>query len=172
MFLSAISNRFRHACRATIARSAPVVAASLVIAAAIDPAIAAGCAFAPQGEGRVTEVIDARSFRLEDGRDVSLIGIEPVSTIDPKANRAAALAAIVGGHEVTLRGDDDTPDRYGRQPAFVFVGSSDTPVQATLLAQGAALLAATVTDKEGAATLAAAEASGSGNGESGPIRPS
>ena len=165
MFLSAISNQFRGARRATIALTIPVIAASFVIAASlmiaatIDPAIAAGCAFAPQGEGRVTEVIDARSFRLEDGRDVSLIGIEPVPAIDTNANRAAALAAIIGGHEVTLRGDDDTPDRYGRQPAFVFIGSSDIPVQATLLAQGAALLAATVTDKECAATLAAAEAS-------------
>jgi endonuclease YncB( thermonuclease family) len=165
MFLSAITNQFRGARRATIALSgfviaaSPVIAASLVIAAAIDPAVAAGCAFAPQGEGRVTEVIDGRSFRLDDGRDVSLIGIEPVSTTDTKANRTAALAAIIGGHEVTLRGDDDTPDRYGRQPAFVFIDSSGTPVQATLLAQGAALVAATLADKECAATLAAAEAS-------------
>jgi endonuclease YncB( thermonuclease family) len=133
-----------------------VITASLAIAAAIDPAIAAGCVFAPQGEGRVTDVIDARSFRLEDGRDVSLIGIEPAST-GTKANRSAALAAIIGHHDVTLRGDDDTPDRYGRQPAFVFIDSSETPVQAELLAQGAALVAATVTDKECAATLAAAE---------------
>jgi endonuclease YncB( thermonuclease family) len=159
MFLSAISNQFRRASRATIALTIPVIAASLVSAATIDPAIAAGCVFAPQGEGRVTEVIDARSFRLEDGRDVSLIGIEPVPAIDTSTNRAAALAAIIGGHEVTLRGDDDTPDRYGRQPAFVFIGSSGIPVQATLLAQGMALLAATVTDKACAATLAAAEAS-------------
>jgi len=126
------------------------------------PAVAAGCAFAPQGEGRVTDIIDARSFRLQDGRDVSLIGIEPASTADTKANRAAALAAIIAGRDVTLRGDDDTPDRYGRQPAFVFLDSPDTSeqvsVQAALLAQGAALVAATVTDKDCAATLAAAEA--------------
>jgi endonuclease YncB( thermonuclease family) len=156
MLLSAIMNQFRYARRATIALS------GFVIVAAIDPAIAAGCAFAPQGEGHVTEIIDARSFRLEDGRDVSLIGIEPVSTTDTKASRTAALAAIIGGHQVTLRGDDDTPDRYGRQPAFVFLDSSDTSVQvsvqAELLAQGAALVAATVTDKDCAETLAAAEA--------------
>ena len=83
------------------------------------------------------------------------------------------MSAIIAGHDVTLRGDDDTPDRYGRQPAFVFLDSSDTPVQATLLAQGAALVAATVTDKDCAATLAAAEAAArTQNGESGPIRPS
>jgi endonuclease YncB( thermonuclease family) len=146
----------------------------LLLVAAIDPAIAAGCAFAPQGEGRVTEIIDARSFRLEDGRDVILAGIEPVASDDArtnektseKTNRMAALSAIVAGHEVTLRGDDDTPDRYGRQPAFVFLDSSDKPeqvpeqasVQVALLAQGAALVAATVADKDCAATLAAAEA--------------
>jgi endonuclease YncB( thermonuclease family) len=144
-------------------RPATLVLGGLLLVAAAEPAIAAGCSFAPQGDGRVTEIVDARSFRLEDGRDVSLIGIEPGSTADTKTNRTAALAAIIGGHTVTLRGDDDTPDRYGRQPAFVFLDSSDTSeqvsVQATLLAQGAALVAATVTDKECAATLAAAEAS-------------
>jgi endonuclease YncB( thermonuclease family) len=158
MFLSAITNQFCVARRAAIALTSLLIAAALVIAAAITPAVAAGCAFAPQGEGRVTEVIDGRSFRLDDGRDVSLIGIEPVVSTDSTASRTAALAAIVAGHEVTLRGDDDTPDRYGRQPAFVFVDSSDTPVQTALLAQGAALVAATVTDKACAATLAAAEA--------------
>jgi endonuclease YncB( thermonuclease family) len=119
------------------------------------PAIAAGCAFAPQGEGRVAEVIDARSFRLADGREVRLAGIEPVAAA--KAGDATALAAIVAGREVTLRGDDDTPDRYGRQPAFVFADGSETPVQAQLLEQGEALAAATVTDRDCAAQLASAE---------------
>jgi endonuclease YncB( thermonuclease family) len=140
------------------ARTAAVTLAGLLLLTALDPAIAAGCAFAPQGEGRVTEITDARSFRLADGRDVILAGIEPVTGSDSKTNQTAALAAIIAGHDVTLSGNDDMPDRYGRQPAFVFVDSSDTPVQAQLLAQGAALVAATVTDKDCAATLAAAEA--------------
>ena len=96
----------------------PVIAAS--------PAIAAGCAFEPQGEGRVAAVIDARSFRLQDGREVRLAGIEPVA----EKRAASALSAIIAGREVTLRGEDDTPDRYGRQPAFVYLVSSETPVQA------------------------------------------
>jgi hypothetical protein len=57
-----------------------------------------------------------------------------------------------------LRGDDDTPDRYGRQPAFVFLPPSETLVQDELLAQGEALVSATVADKECAAVLLAAEA--------------
>jgi endonuclease YncB( thermonuclease family) len=139
------------------ARGAAITLSSLLLTAVLDPAIAAGCAFAPQGEGRVAEVIDARSFRLADGRDVILAGIEPVTSSD-KPSQAVALAAVIAGHDVTLGGSDDMPDRYGRQPAFVFLDSSDTSVQAQLLAQGAALVAATVTDKDCAAALAAAEA--------------
>jgi hypothetical protein len=101
-------------------------------------------------------VIDTRSFCLEDGREVRLAGIEPVAA--EKSNNTSALSAILAGREVTLSGQDDTPDRYGRQPAFVFVDRSETPVQAQLLAQGEALVSATVADKDCAAILTAAEA--------------
>jgi endonuclease YncB( thermonuclease family) len=130
----------------------------LMIVATARPVIAAGCSFEAQGEGRVAAVIDARTFRLEDGREVRLAGIEPIAS--QQSSRIPALSAIVTGREVTLRGQDDTPDRYGRQPAFVFLASSDTPVQALLLAQGEALVSATVTDKECASVLTAAEATG------------
>jgi endonuclease YncB( thermonuclease family) len=124
------------------------------------PAIAAGCAFEAQGEGRVAAVIDARTFRMEDGREVRLAGIEPVysekAAAEPSADRTSALAGIVTGHEVTLAGEDDTPDRYGRQPAFVYLDHSDTLVQGLLLAQGDALVSATVTNKDCASALAAA----------------
>jgi hypothetical protein len=62
------------------------------------------------------------------------------------------------GREVKLRGDDDTPDRYGRQPAFVFLVPAETLVQGELLGQGEALVSVTVADKECAALLMAAEA--------------
>ena len=133
---------------------------ALAVAAA-GPAIAAGCAFEAQGEGRVAAVIDARTFRLQDGREVRLAGIEPVYSRKPAAEPAArtsALAAIVTGHEVTLAGEDDTPDRYGRQPAFVFLDHSDTLVQSLLLAQGDALVSDTVTNRDCASVLTAAEA--------------
>jgi endonuclease YncB( thermonuclease family) len=130
----------------------------MLVASAFSPAIAAGCAFEPQGEGRVAAVVDARSFRLEDGREVRLAGIEPVVSEKTNANRGAALAAIVAGREVTLSGEDDAPDRYGRQPALVFLAPSGDLVQGLLLAQGEALVSTTVTDKECAAVLTAAEA--------------
>ena len=64
-----------------------------MLAAAVSPAVAAGCAFEAQGEGRVAAVIDARTFRLEDGREVRLAGIEPV--VDRAiGDRTSALAAI------------------------------------------------------------------------------
>ena len=152
-------------------RAATALCASvfmIVLMAASGSADAAGCAFEAQGEGHVAGVIDARTFRLADGREIRLAGIEPVVPEKATANRASALAAILAGRDVTLHGDDDTPDRYGREPAFVFLNSSGTPpaeappaetlVQAELLAQGEALVSATVTDRACAAVLMAAEA--------------
>ncbi len=135
---------------------AAVSTCSLMLVVATGPAAAAGCAFEPQGEGRVVEIVDARTFRLADGREVVLAGIEPVVT--EKATRRSALSAILAGRDVTLRGEDDTPDRYGRQPAFVFLASSETLVQGQLLAQGEALFSGAVTDKDCASVLMAAEA--------------
>ena len=119
---------------------------------------AAPCSFEAQGEGRVAAVIDARSFRLSDGREIKLAGIEPVST--DSARRTAALSAIVAGRGVMLHGADDAPDRYGRQTAFAFVAGDANSVQATLLAQGEAFFAADIPDKDCAAALLAAEAAG------------
>jgi endonuclease YncB( thermonuclease family) len=137
---------------------AAVIVPFILLLTAIRPASAAGCAFEPQGEGRVAAVIDARSFRLDDGREVLLAGIEPVAA--EVADRMAALAAIIAGRDVTLHGQDDTPDRYGRQPAIVLLAGSDESVQAQLLAQGEALVSGTVTDKDCASILSTAEAAG------------
>ena len=50
-----------------------MTACALAIAACIGRAEAAGCNFEIQGEGRVTAVVDARSLRLDDGREVARI---------------------------------------------------------------------------------------------------
>src|SRR4051812_21289943 len=122
-------------------------------AAGSAPAAASACGFEPQGEGRVSAIIDARSFRMEDGREVRLAGIEAVT------DDTAALASLVAGRSVTLHGETDAPDRYGRQPAFVFLDEADRTVQGMLLEQGAALASGTVADKVCAGELAASEAS-------------
>lgn len=133
-------------------RCGAYVSVMLVLTAA--PADAAGCAFEPQGEGRVAAVIDARSFRLDDGREIRLAGIETIAADKTKA----ALSAILTGREVTLRGEDDTPDRYGRQSAFAFLIDTETPVQSELLRRGEALVSAEVSNKDCAAVLGTAEA--------------
>jgi endonuclease YncB( thermonuclease family) len=122
------------------------------------PAAAAPCEFEPQGDGRVTEVIDGRSFRLEDGREIRLAGIEPAFPDKPAPERGRALAALLAGRHVRLHGDDDTPDRYGRQTAFAWRLPDETPVQQELLAQGEAFVSPDVSDRECAAALLAAEA--------------
>lgn len=119
---------------------------------------ATACAFPEQGEGHVTEIIDNRSFRLDDGREIKLAGIESASNAMPGSQRGAALAALIRDRDVSLRGVDDTPDRYGRQTAFAFVAGAETPVQRDLLAQGEALVAADISEKDCVATLGAAEA--------------
>jgi endonuclease YncB( thermonuclease family) len=131
-----------------------LVLATLMLATA-GRAGAADCALEPQGEGRVAAVVDTRSLRLEDGREIRLAGIARGGA--DRANSRAALSAIAAGREVTLHGDDDSPDRYGRQAAFVFVAGSQHSVQTELLRRGEALASVDITDKNCAAALAAAE---------------
>jgi endonuclease YncB( thermonuclease family) len=135
---------FRGVCSAAVVLGA-------IASTVTGPALAAPCSFEPQGEGRVSAVIDARTFRMDDGREVRLAGIETMTN-------SAALSALVAGRSVALRGETDAPDRYGRQPAFVFVEAAAASVQHQLLAQGNALVSGAVADKACAAELAAAEA--------------
>ncbi len=145
------SGMIRPALRSSAAR--PACAVSFLVLACAGPAGAGDCLLEPQGEGRVAAVVDGRSLRLEDGREIRLAGIERGGTDSGRA----ALSAIAGGRDVTLHGDDDTPDRYGRQPALVFVAGSEHSVQSELLRRGEALASADIADKNCAAALAAAE---------------
>ena len=134
-----------------VTRSLILIAAALLVLASRD-AFAAPCQFESQGEGRVAAIVDGRSVRLDDGREVRLSGIEPTATTKQ------ALASLLVGRDVTLRSADGTPDRYGRQGGLVFIGESDTPVQAVLLAQGEAIVSAEIADKDCAAALMSSEA--------------
>lgn len=113
----------------------------------------AACEFELQGEGRVAAALDARTLRLDDGREVRLAGIEP-----PAQSDARALENLALGRDVTLHGISDTPDRYGRQQAFVFVYGDDQALQNQLLAQGVALASGSnLPDKDCAMELTASE---------------
>jgi endonuclease YncB( thermonuclease family) len=133
-----------------VTRLLHLIVACLLVAKST--ALANPCQFESQDEGRVAAIVDARSVRLDDGREIRLSGIEPT------AATKQALASLLSGRDVTLRSADDTPDRYGRQGALVFVAGSDTPVQATLLARGDAMVSAEIADKDCAAALMASEA--------------
>src|ERR1700752_349579 len=104
MSARAMSDKLRSVRRAAIA-----LGALALLASAAGSASASRCAFEAQGEGSVAGIIDARSFRLRDGREIRLAGIEPVLR-----EGASSLAKILANRDVTLRGEDDTPDRYGR----------------------------------------------------------
>lgn len=119
------------------------------------PALAA-CTFALQGEGRVSAILDARTFRLDDGREVRLAGIELPD--DSAAHGANTLTSLIGDREVTLHGADDRPDRYGRQSAFVFLKDASASIQSELLARGDALVSAAATEAACSTTLLSAEA--------------
>ena len=106
-----------------------VIAATLLVACH-RAALATACQFETQGEGRVAEIVDARSIRLDDGREVRLLGIEPAATTKQ------ALTDTLAGREVNLGAGDDTPERYGRQPALIFVGASDISVQSQFAGAG------------------------------------
>jgi endonuclease YncB( thermonuclease family) len=135
-----------------VARSFTFIATAVLLLAWRGAALAAACRFESQGEGHVAAIVDARSVRLDDSREIRLTGIEPTPTTKQ------ALTSLLAGRDVTLRGSDDTPDRYGRQAALIFVGESDSPVQAMLLAQGDAIASAEITDKDCSAALMSAEA--------------
>ena len=138
--------------RNSFARRAVIVGLAAAAALKNQSASADACHFEPLGQGRVIEIVDARSLRLDDDREIRLLGIEPLPTAKQ------ALTAMLIGREVTLRGPDDMPDRYGRVPALVFPAGREASVQSLLLADGEALVSAEIADKDCAAALLTAEA--------------
>jgi endonuclease YncB( thermonuclease family) len=105
---------------------------------------ALGCNLPAQGEGRVSAILDGRTLRLDDGREVRLAGIELLTSASERRRAADALTALLDGASVTLHGNSDAPDRYGRQSALVYRDGSDTPVQTALLEQGAAMMSPSI----------------------------
>ena len=149
MLQSSVRLRFR------CARAVPI---ALALIGSVGSARADGCTFADLGEGHVAEIIDARSFRLTDGREIRLAGIELATPDTKKVRDDNALARLIADQDVILQGEDDAPDRYGRQAAYVLLASSKALVQELLLAEGEALVSVDITDKGCASRLLAAEA--------------
>ena len=119
------------------------------VAASILPATAlAACGGETFGAVTVASVTDGRTFLTADRREVRLAGIE---TPGPKT----ALEALIAGKSVTLKKAGSGEDRYGRIVAYAEAGAAS--VQARLLGDGAAYVAARIGAKSCADALFAAE---------------
>jgi endonuclease YncB( thermonuclease family) len=108
----------------------------------------ATCAFEELKQGHVAEIIDARTLKLTDGQEVRLAGLEFPGAAPGARKNGAALAQLVLDHEVTLRGPNAKPDRYGRLVALVFAGGTTNSIQNLLLDQGAAVFSGDVADSD------------------------
>jgi endonuclease YncB( thermonuclease family) len=124
--------------------SAATIAACLFVAQSAAAETAGPCRFEALGTASVTAILDGRSLRLADGREIKLAGIDVPAT----AGGRAALENLVLGKDIALTGSSDTTDRYGRIVAFAFVNGSETPVQYPLLALGQARVAPFMQDNE------------------------
>lgn len=92
-------------------------------AAQDQPAAAPPCGGASIAQGTVRQIIDGRTFVLDDGREVRLVAIEVPSPDDAAAGSAAArdgLVALAGGDEIVLRRTENETDRYGRLVGYAY----------------------------------------------------
>jgi endonuclease YncB( thermonuclease family) len=164
-----ISARLRPACFS--------IAACFLMVLALPASAADGAAPACGAEAIATaivaRVIDARTFVLDDGREVRLAGIEVAALPDadgaqsgetPGFRAKAALESVLGGGLVTLKRLGAASDRYGRTLAQAFVagGGSDKGlgerwVQAEMVGSGYARVSPRLGDRGCAATLFARE---------------
>jgi endonuclease YncB( thermonuclease family) len=91
--------------------------------------------------GVAKQVIDGRTFTLDDGREVRLAAIEvaPLETgAAPAAAARAALDALIGGDDIVLRRADISTDRYGRLVAYAYAvrDGEELFAQGELIASG------------------------------------
>jgi endonuclease YncB( thermonuclease family) len=78
--------------------------------------------------GVVREVIDGDTFRLANGFDYRLIGINaPDRGEDSYKEATAGLDGLIGGKRVFLEYDRYQDDKNGRILAWVWVGCESTP---------------------------------------------
>jgi endonuclease YncB( thermonuclease family) len=118
----------------------------------------AACRFESLGadsidRGRVSAVVDGRTFVLEDGRELRLAGIE-VPAAMPGTHDAPVLTAaqaaktelqqLISGREVALKRLGAEADRYGRRLVHVLVAREDAQLwaQRIMVARGHARVAA------------------------------
>lgn len=114
----------------------------------------ADCDVRKQTKRAVVAVIDGETIKLDDGREVRLLGIiaprpPPALAADaswPPADAAfAALSKLLTGRSVRIAAKGRHTDRYGRTLAHVFLvdGKAETWVEERLVGDGHARVAST-----------------------------
>lgn len=144
---------------------APFVMVGVLCGAVLDARaqnVPSHCGSEAMPAGRVARIIDGRSFVLDDGREIRLASLEvPAAGEASPAGQAAraALATMLAGETVELRGAAAAPDRYGRAIAHAFTtGKQPTRAVAhAMLAGGHARVGAQVADPACAAELLSQE---------------
>lgn len=106
------------------------------------------CTFDVLTQGRVAAIVDARTFKLADGPEVRLAGVELPATMAGVRQDGAALSQLLLNRDVTLRGPNAKPDRYGRLVALVFAGNAANSIQNLLLDQGVIAFSGDVADSD------------------------
>jgi endonuclease YncB( thermonuclease family) len=116
----------------------------------------AACYSATLGTFAIGPVSDGRTFKLRDGREVLLAGIE----VPPGNVARASLEKMLAGGKVLLKQTDSTSDRYDRLPVQVFVPreGGEGWIQQELLAAGLAQVGSRPGDAVCAKALLQAEA--------------
>jgi endonuclease YncB( thermonuclease family) len=150
-----------------------LLAGSAIDAAAQDsplssvPLPISACRFAIIGAGKVANILDGRTFMLDDGREVRMAAVEAPSppgpaepeVLAPAAAAKAALAALLAGQSVELHHAAPATDRYGRTLAHVYFTRDGIERSAgqEMLAQGYARVSTRVGNSACAAELLSRE---------------
>lgn len=122
---------------------------------------ASACATILLGTAASAAVVDGRTLKLEDGRELRLAGIElPSAPNTPEQSAVSSLRGLIAGRTITLRARAESTDRYGRLIAFAFIeGIEGRSLQEELVLRGQALVSPRISDPECYKRLRAAEQS-------------
>ena len=119
--------------------------------AQVRPPPGAGCRLEFLGMGKVSAILDGRSFLLDDGREIRLPGIDVPLPPHPGEAGAraqaggaarAALEAILAGESVELRHNRPAADRYGRILAHAYIVRDGSSAAHEMLDRGFARVSA------------------------------
>ena len=142
---------------------------ALIASTAEPPSASAACEVRKQTARAVVAVLDGETLKLDDGREVKLLGVLAPSpppglaadTVwEPAEASRKALADLLTGKSVRVAAAGRQKDRYGRQLAHVFLpsGKTDLWIGEWLVEHGHARVASSPDSRSCIADLIAAEA--------------